>query len=141
MRSLCYERLSRNFRFDLQPPGREHLTTTACKVPRPSFACRTVPADVKKSQSPQSCRFPTNSSDTSPSLASLVTEICSGLRLAYPAVTVVVMNAHLWHGGTANRTSAHRRALHAFYTRWDKPQQQYQKKDRKERRVGKECRL
>lgn len=41
---------------------------------------------------------------------------------------VVVMNAHLWHGATANRTGAHRRALHAFYTRWDKPQQQYQKK-------------
>lgn len=44
------------------------------------------------------------------------------------AGTVVVMNAHLWHGGTANRTSGHRRAMHAFYTRWDKPQQQYQKK-------------
>jgi len=44
------------------------------------------------------------------------------------AGTVVVMNAHMWHGGTANRTSAPRRALHAFYTRWDKPQQQYQKK-------------
>lgn len=44
------------------------------------------------------------------------------------AGTVVVMNAHLWHGGTANRTASPRRALHAFYTRWDKPQQQYQKK-------------
>lgn len=44
------------------------------------------------------------------------------------AGTVVVMNAHLWHGGTANRTAAPRRALHAFYTRRDKPQQQYQKK-------------
>ncbi|MBI1940011.1 MAG: phytanoyl-CoA dioxygenase family protein [Acidobacteria bacterium] len=44
------------------------------------------------------------------------------------AGTVVVMNAHMWHGGTANRTAAHRRAMHAFYTRWDKPQQQYQKK-------------
>ncbi len=43
------------------------------------------------------------------------------------AGTVVVMNAHLWHGATANRTPAPRRALHAFYTRWDKPQQQYQK--------------
>jgi hypothetical protein len=40
---------------------------------------------------------------------------------------VVVMNAHLWHGGTANRTSRPRLALHAFYCRWDKPQQQYQK--------------
>jgi len=43
------------------------------------------------------------------------------------AGTVVVMNAHLWHGGTANRTDFPRQALHVFYTRWDKPQQQYQK--------------
>jgi len=40
---------------------------------------------------------------------------------------VVVMNSHLWHGGTANRTPRPRLALHAFYCRWDKPQQQYQK--------------
>lgn len=44
------------------------------------------------------------------------------------AGTVVVMNAHIWHGATANRTSGERRAMHAFYTRRDKPQQQYQKK-------------
>ena len=44
------------------------------------------------------------------------------------AGTVVVMNAHMWHGATANRTGGPRRAMHAFYTRWDKPQQQYQKK-------------
>jgi ectoine hydroxylase-related dioxygenase (phytanoyl-CoA dioxygenase family) len=44
------------------------------------------------------------------------------------AGTVVVMNAHLWHAGTANRTAAPRAALHAFYCRRDKPQQQYQKK-------------
>jgi ectoine hydroxylase-related dioxygenase (phytanoyl-CoA dioxygenase family) len=42
------------------------------------------------------------------------------------AGTVVVMNTHAWHGGTANRTGQPRRALHAFYTRSDKPQQQYQ---------------
>ena len=41
---------------------------------------------------------------------------------------VVIMNAHLWHGGTANRTAAPRLAMHAFYCRRDKPQQQYQKK-------------
>jgi len=40
---------------------------------------------------------------------------------------VVVMNAHLWHGGTANRTDRPRLALHAFYCRSDKPQQLYQK--------------
>ena len=43
------------------------------------------------------------------------------------AGTVVVMNTHAWHGGTANRTDRPRRALHAFYVRGDKPQQQYQK--------------
>jgi hypothetical protein len=41
---------------------------------------------------------------------------------------MVVMNAHLWHGGTANGTDRQRRALHVFYCRSDKPQQQYQKK-------------
>jgi ectoine hydroxylase-related dioxygenase (phytanoyl-CoA dioxygenase family) len=40
---------------------------------------------------------------------------------------LVVMNSHLWHGGTANDTGRPRRALHAFYCRSDKPQQQYQK--------------
>jgi hypothetical protein len=43
------------------------------------------------------------------------------------AGSIAVMNAHLWHGGTANRTSAPRLAMHAFYCRRDKPQQQYQK--------------
>ena len=47
--------------------------------------------------------------------------------LTGPAGTVAVMNAHLWHGGTANRTAAPRLAMHAFYCRRDKPQQQYQK--------------
>lgn len=44
------------------------------------------------------------------------------------AGTVVIMNSHLWHGGTANRTDAPRRAMHVYYTRWDKPQQQWQKR-------------
>jgi ectoine hydroxylase-related dioxygenase (phytanoyl-CoA dioxygenase family) len=43
------------------------------------------------------------------------------------AGTVVVMNAHMWHGGTDNRTERQRRAMHVYYTRGDKPQQQYQK--------------
>jgi ectoine hydroxylase-related dioxygenase (phytanoyl-CoA dioxygenase family) len=47
--------------------------------------------------------------------------------LTAKAGTVVVMNTHLWHGATANRTAGQRRAMHAFYCRWDKPQQQYQK--------------
>ena len=41
--------------------------------------------------------------------------------------SIAVMNAHAWHGGTANRTPAPRLAMHAFYCRRDKPQQQYQK--------------
>jgi ectoine hydroxylase-related dioxygenase (phytanoyl-CoA dioxygenase family) len=40
---------------------------------------------------------------------------------------IAVMNAHLWHAGTANRSSKPRLAMHAFYCRRDKPQQQYQK--------------
>jgi ectoine hydroxylase-related dioxygenase (phytanoyl-CoA dioxygenase family) len=43
------------------------------------------------------------------------------------AGSVIVMNAHLWHGGLANRTLRPRTAVHAFYCRRDKPQQQYQK--------------
>lgn len=40
---------------------------------------------------------------------------------------VAVMNAHLWHGGLPNRTTHARTAVHVFYCRRDKPQQQYQK--------------
>ena len=50
------------------------------------------------------------------------------ILLTGKAGTVVVMNAHLWHGGTANRTALPRRAVHSYYTRRDKPQQMYQKK-------------
>ena len=38
-----------------------------------------------------------------------------------------MMNTHMWHAGTGNHTDRCRRALHGFYTRGDKPQQQYQK--------------
>src|ERR1700730_1170925 len=44
------------------------------------------------------------------------------ILLTGTAGTVVVMNAHMWHGGTANHTGSHRRAMHAFYCRRDKPQ-------------------
>ena len=43
------------------------------------------------------------------------------------AGSAIVLNAHLWHGGMANRTANSRTAIHAFYCRRDKPQQQYQK--------------
>ncbi|MEQ8791590.1 MAG: phytanoyl-CoA dioxygenase family protein [Pirellulaceae bacterium] len=56
-------------------------------------------------------------------------------RAAHPAETlitaragdVLVMNAHVWHGGTANRTDRSRTAVHVFYCRRDKPQQQHQR--------------
>lgn len=41
---------------------------------------------------------------------------------------VILMNAHMWHGGTANRTAVPRRSLHGFFVRGDQPQQQYQKR-------------
>jgi len=44
------------------------------------------------------------------------------------AGSVVILNAHTWHAGTANRSDCPRTALHAFYCRRDKPQQQYQKR-------------
>ncbi len=44
-----------------------------------------------------------------------------------PRGSLIVLNAHLWHGGTANRTAQPRTALHGFFCRRDKPQQQYQK--------------
>jgi len=40
-----------------------------------------------------------------------------------PAGTVLVFNAHLWHGGTKNTTQRTRRALHAYYTARAFPQQ------------------
>jgi ectoine hydroxylase-related dioxygenase (phytanoyl-CoA dioxygenase family) len=63
-------------------------------------------------------------------------EVLTDLQAPHPdevlllgkAGSVVVMNTHAWHGGTANRTANPRRALHAFYCRSDKPQQQYQKR-------------
>ena len=50
------------------------------------------------------------------------------ILLVEKAGTVVVMNTHMWHGATANRTDQDRRALHSLYCRRDKPQQQYQKR-------------
>jgi ectoine hydroxylase-related dioxygenase (phytanoyl-CoA dioxygenase family) len=49
------------------------------------------------------------------------------ITLTGKAGTVVIMNAHLWHGGQGNRSDRPRTALHVFFCRRDKPQQQYQK--------------
>jgi ectoine hydroxylase-related dioxygenase (phytanoyl-CoA dioxygenase family) len=48
--------------------------------------------------------------------------------LVAPAGTVVVFNSHLWHGGTLNRSSRPRRALHAYFTRRGYAQQLDQRK-------------
>lgn len=68
-------------------------------------------------------------------LGQLPQNVISDIRAPHPderlitgrAGTVVIMNAHCWHGGTANRTGKPRCAMHSFYCRWDKPQQQWQK--------------
>jgi ectoine hydroxylase-related dioxygenase (phytanoyl-CoA dioxygenase family) len=44
-----------------------------------------------------------------------------------PAGTVVVFNSHTWHGGTLNRTSSPRRAVHSYWSRRDQEQQLDQK--------------
>lgn len=62
-------------------------------------------------------------------LGRLPNEPCpEGVLVTAPRGAVVVMNAHMWHGGTENRTASPRRALHSFYCRSDKPQQQWQNK-------------
>jgi ectoine hydroxylase-related dioxygenase (phytanoyl-CoA dioxygenase family) len=43
--------------------------------------------------------------------------------LLAPAGSVGVFNAHLWHGGTTNRSNSTRRAVHCFYTARENPQQ------------------
>ena len=43
--------------------------------------------------------------------------------LTGPAGTVGVFNAHLWHGGTTNRTEGTRRAVHCYFTAREHPQQ------------------
>ncbi|MGI9279466.1 MAG: phytanoyl-CoA dioxygenase family protein [Endozoicomonas sp.] len=48
--------------------------------------------------------------------------------LSCKAGSVVVFNAHLWHGGTRNQTGDRRRVLHDFFTLRKDTQQQNQKK-------------
>ncbi|MFD2613897.1 phytanoyl-CoA dioxygenase family protein [Paenibacillus gansuensis] len=43
--------------------------------------------------------------------------------LVAPAGSVGVFNSHVWHGGTINRTERTRRALHAYFTAREHPQQ------------------
>jgi ectoine hydroxylase-related dioxygenase (phytanoyl-CoA dioxygenase family) len=43
--------------------------------------------------------------------------------LIAPAGSVCVFNSHVWHGGTVNHTNQTRRAMHAYYTAREFPQQ------------------
>lgn len=45
-----------------------------------------------------------------------------------PAGSVVMINAHTWHGGTTNHSGGRRRVLHAYYTAREHEQQQDQRK-------------
>src|SRR6185437_6671906 len=62
------------------------------------------------------------------SLADPLADHPDQIQVIGPAGSVLIVNAHTWHAGTANLTSHARTALHAFYCRRDKPQQQYQKR-------------
>ncbi|MBN9389992.1 MAG: phytanoyl-CoA dioxygenase family protein [Chloroflexi bacterium] len=44
-----------------------------------------------------------------------------------PAGSVGIFNAHLWHGGTTNRSQSTRRAYHCFFSSRELPQQLNQK--------------
>ena len=79
-------------------------------------AIRMVPGSHRRNERPQEVL----SDPTAPYPGEIVLTGIAG--------TVVVMNAHMWHGATANRTNQQRRAMHVYYTRRDKPQQLYQKK-------------
>ena len=50
------------------------------------------------------------------------------VKLIAPAGTVIVFNSHAWHGGTQNRSSSLRRAIHSAFVRRDQSQQTDQKK-------------
>ncbi|MBL8223162.1 MAG: phytanoyl-CoA dioxygenase family protein, partial [Bryobacterales bacterium] len=78
-------------------------------------ATRLVPGTHKSRQIPQQV------------LADAMAPHPEEILVTAPAGSVAVINTHAWHGGTANRSGGHRRCLHAFYTRWDKPQQQFQR--------------
>ena len=45
-----------------------------------------------------------------------------------PAGSVIMINAHTWHGVTTNRSGGRRRVLYAYYTAREHPQQQDQRR-------------
>jgi hypothetical protein len=79
-------------------------------------ALRLVPGSHRRGQLPQQA------------LAEPRADHPAQVLVTAPAGAVVVLNAHAWHAGTANRTEWPRTSLHAFYCRRDRPQQQDQKR-------------
>ena len=49
------------------------------------------------------------------------------IQLIAPAGTVVVFNAHLWHGGSKNQSSTSRHAMHCFFCQREDEQQTHQR--------------
>lgn len=45
------------------------------------------------------------------------------IKLTAPAGTVLILNAHTWHGGTRNNTHRPRRAMHGYFCQRSLPQQ------------------
>ncbi|PCJ60879.1 MAG: phytanoyl-CoA dioxygenase [Planctomycetota bacterium] len=50
------------------------------------------------------------------------------IQIVAKAGTVVIVNSHTWHAGTANKTNLPRRGMHAYYCRRDQVQQLDQRK-------------
>ena len=47
----------------------------------------------------------------------------TSIEVHAPPGTVLVFNAHTWHGGTVNRSGRRRRVIHAYYVAAEHPQQ------------------
>lgn len=56
-------------------------------------------------------------------LADVLAPHADEVVLTAPAGTVVVINSHLWHGGTKNTSGQPRRVCHSYYTAREHPQQ------------------
>ena len=49
------------------------------------------------------------------------------IQLIAPAGSVVVFNAHLWHGGSKNESSTSRHAMHCYFCQREDEQQTNQR--------------
>ena len=108
-----------------------HVDMAALPDARGYWVCNTIwllddftPSNGATRLVPGSHRWGTRPNDV---LADAMAPHPQEILLTGAAGSIAIMNSHLWHGGTANRTERPRLAMHAFYCRRDKPQQQYQK--------------